>query len=82
MCKLMELIIIDQLLSYLLGKHLISRHQHAFIIKHSAIVNVLYDWLVALNKSNSVDVIYIDFRSAFDSIVFTKLLCKLQCYMV
>jgi hypothetical protein len=65
MCKLMKHIIKDQLLSYLLGKHLISKHQHAFIIKHSTITNLLeslYDWSVALNNSNSVDVIYIDFR--------------------
>ena len=85
MCKLMELIIKDQLLSYLLGKHLISRHQHAFIIKHSTTTNLLeslHDWSVALNNSNSVDVIYIDFRRAFDSIVYTKLLYKLQCYGV
>jgi Reverse transcriptase (RNA-dependent DNA polymerase) len=81
----MELIIKDQLLSYPLGKHLISRHQHAFIIKHSTTTNLLeslHDWSVALNNSNSVDVIYIDFRRVFDSIVFTKLLYKLQCYGV
>jgi Reverse transcriptase (RNA-dependent DNA polymerase) len=63
----------------------ISRHQHAFIIKHSTITNLLeslHDLSVALEKSNSVDVIYIDFRRAFDSIVFTKLLYKLQCYGV
>ena len=83
MCKLMELIIKDQLLSYLLGKHLISRHQHAFIIKHSTTTNLLeslHDWSVALNNSNSVDVIYIDFRRAFDSIVYPKLVnCSINC---
>jgi Reverse transcriptase (RNA-dependent DNA polymerase) len=85
MCKLMELILKDQSLSYLSGKHLISRHQHAFIIKHSTTTNLLEslrDWSIALNKSNLVDVTYIDFRHEFDSIVFTKLLYKLQCYGV
>jgi Reverse transcriptase (RNA-dependent DNA polymerase) len=85
MCKLIEHIIKDQLLSYLLGKNLISRHQHAFIIKHSTTTNLLeslHDWSVAPNNSNSVDVIFIDFRHAFDSIVSTKLLYKLQCYGV
>jgi hypothetical protein len=55
MCKIMELIIKDKLLSHLFGKHLISRHQHAFIIKHSTTTNLLeslHDWLVAPNKSN------------------------------
>jgi hypothetical protein len=83
--KLMELIIKDQLLLYLLGKHIISRHQHVFIIKHATTTNLLeslHDWSVALNKSNSVDIIYIDFRRAFYSIVFTKLLYKLQTYGV
>ena len=83
MCKLMEHVIKDQLLSYLLNKNLISRHQHAFIIKHSTATNLLectHDWSIALNDRRSVDIIYIDFRRAFDSIVHSKLLYKLQCY--
>jgi ribonucleases P/MRP protein subunit RPP40 len=81
----MEHIIKDQLLFFLLGKHLFSRRQHTFIIKHSTTTNLLkslHDWSVALNNSTYVDVIYIDFRRAFDTIVFTKLLHKLQCYYV
>ena len=83
MCKLMEFIIKEQLLSYLLSKNLISKQQHAFIIKHSTTSNLLeciYDWSIALNDGNSVDVIYVDFKRAFDSIVHSKLLYKLQCY--
>jgi hypothetical protein len=83
MCKLMEHIIKDQLLGYLLNKNLISKQQHAFIIKHSTASNLLeciHDWSVALNDSNSVDVIYIDFKRAFDSIVYSKLIHKLTCY--
>jgi hypothetical protein len=85
MCMLMELNIKDQLLSGLLGKHLISRHQHAVKIKHSTTSNLLecsHDWSVALNQTNSVDVIHLDFRRAFDSVLLTKLLYKLQCYGV
>ena len=37
-----------------------------------------FDWFVALVHSGSVDVIYIDFSKAFDSIVFSKLLFKLS----
>jgi ribonuclease P/MRP protein subunit RPP40 len=40
----------------------------------------LFAWSVALNDSNSVDVIYIDFKRAFDSIVYSKLIHKLTCY--
>jgi hypothetical protein len=79
----MEYIIKEQLLSYLLNRNLISKQQHAFIIKHSTVTNLLeciHDWSIALNDGNSVDVIYIDFKRAFDSIVHSKLLYKLQCY--
>ena len=37
-----------------------------------------FDWFVALAHSDTVDVIYIDFYNAFDSIVFSKLLVKLS----
>ena len=83
--KLIDIIIKDQLLSYLLGKYLISKHQHVFILKHSTTTNLLeclHDWSAALNKSNSVDISYTDFRCEFDSILFIKLLYKLQCYGV
>ena len=83
MCKLLEFIIKNQLLSYLLNNNLISKQQHAFILKHSTATNLLeciHDWSIALNDGSSVDVIYIDFRRAFDSIVHSKLLYKLQCY--
>jgi ribonuclease P/MRP protein subunit RPP40 len=85
MCRLMEHKIKDQLLGYLLNKNLISKHQHAFIIKHStasSLLECIHDWSVALNDSNSVDVIYIDFKRAFDSIVYSKLIHKLTCYCI
>jgi hypothetical protein len=36
--------------------------------------------MVALTSHHSVDVIYIDFSRAFDSVVFTKLIAKLEHY--
>ena len=40
------------------------------------------DWSIALNNKNSVDVSYIDFSRAFNSVVHSKLLCKLVSYGV
>jgi len=39
-----------------------------------------HDKIVALHSSCNVDVVYIDFSRAFDSIIFSKLLTKLEHY--
>ena len=79
----MERVIKDQLLTFLTSNSHISPNQHAFIAHHSTATNLLEctnDWSIAINSSNSVDIIYIDFSKAFDSIVFDKLLYKLSLY--
>jgi len=82
-CKIVEVIIKDQLINYLLRNSLISKHQHGFLSKHSTTINLLestHDWIVALYSSCNVDAAHIDFSRAFDSIVFSKLLTKLDHY--
>jgi ribonuclease P/MRP protein subunit RPP40 len=77
----MESIIKDQLVQFLVEKGLISKHQHAFIKNHSTCTNLLestHDWLVSLNSRLRTDVVYIDFSKAFDSIVISKLMFKLE----
>ena len=81
----MELIIKDQLISYLAKNDLINKHQHAFISNHSTATNLLEctnDWLVSIKSPSRTDVVYIDFSKAFDTVVITKLLLKLECYGV
>jgi hypothetical protein len=83
MCKLMESSIKDQIVDFLVRKKLITNNQHAFIKQHSTSTNLLQstnDWLVSLNSHLCTDVIYIDFAKAFDSIVISKLLYKLENY--
>lgn len=82
-CKLMESVIKEQMMSYLLENNIITKHQHAFITNCSTASNLLectHDWQMSLNTKNTTDVAYIDFSRAFDSIVFSKLIFKLQCY--
>jgi hypothetical protein len=82
-CKIMERIINDQLLAYLLRYNFITKHQHAFLKNRSTATNLLEcteDWMVALTCHHCVNVIYIDFSRAFDSVVFTKLIAKLEHY--
>jgi len=67
----MESIIKDQLVTYLHSKG-ISKHQHAFINKHSTVTNLLestHDWAISLHGSVNVNVKYVDFSRAFDSAI-------------
>ena len=62
---------------------MISKKQHGFLAKPSTCTQLLEcmsDWSLALNNKISLDIIYIDYSRAFDSVVHDKLLYKLQCY--
>jgi len=83
LCKLMESVIKDQLISRLVSKGLMNKHQHGFISKHSTKTNLLeftHDWSLAFHGKLPVDVIYIDFSKAFDSVVHSNLIHKLQTF--
>jgi len=80
-CKIMESIIKQKMLDYLLHNKLISKHQHGFLSNHSTCTQLLEcvnDWSLAIHNSYSVDVAYIDFSKAFDSVCHTKLITKLE----
>jgi len=82
-CKVMETFIKEQLLEYLLSAGLISRHQHGFLARHSTcsqLIECTNDWTIALNSRNSVDVAYIDFSKAFDTVSHPKLISKLKSF--
>jgi hypothetical protein len=73
----------DQIFDFLVGKKLITKSQHAFIKQRSTFMKLLQttnDWLVSLNSHLCIDVIHIDFAKAFDLIVISKILHKLEYY--
>ena len=83
LCKVMETIIKDQIVSYLSANGLLSKEQHAFIARHSTVTNLLecvHDWSLSLHNRVPMDVIYFDFSHAFDSVVHSKLLIKLKSF--
>ena len=85
LCKVMEVIIKDQLMLFLLRTRAISPNQHGFLRKKSTTTNLLeciHDWVISISHKSSVEVIYIDFSRAFDSIVFQKLFAKVKSYGV
>jgi len=82
-CKIMESIINEQMMYYLLQNDLIGKNQHGFLKKRSTCSNLLdsfQDWVIALNSRNDVDIAFIDFSKAFDSVTHNKLLHKLLGY--
>ena len=81
--KVMESIISDHLLEFLLEHKLISKNQHGFLSKRSTctqLIESLQDWVMALKSKIPLDIAYIDFRKAFETVSHPKLLHKLSSY--
>ena len=77
----MKSIIEDILCSSLPAAGRISQYQHAFITKCFTTTNLLestYDWTVSHNKRNPIDILFIDFSTAFYYVVHIKLIFKLR----
>jgi len=79
-CRILERIIKDALIIYLKTHGLLPKDQFGFLSGRSTtlqLLNCLNDWTEALELGIPVDIITIDFAKAFDSVVHSKLLCKL-----
>ena len=78
-CKLLETIIRDHMMDFLIKRKLINPSQHGFLKAKSCLTNVLcfleeitkwvYDW-------SPVDVINLDFQKAFDKVPHQRLISK------
>jgi hypothetical protein len=82
-CKVMERIQHHAILRHLIANSLISSDQHGFLPKRSCTTNLLeaYDLMsAALDKGLPVDVIYTDFRKAFDTVPHRRLIHKLSAH--
>jgi hypothetical protein len=82
-CKTMERIVSKQMLSYLTTHDLISPNQYGFLPRRSTgsqLLLCLHKWISAIVHKSEVDVIFIDFAKAFDSVSHEKLLLKLDHY--
>ena len=82
-CKILESLISSELNQYLLEHKLITPHQHGFLKRHSTSTNLLEsinDWSISISNRKSVNIAYIDYKSAFDCISHRKLMIKLSSY--
>ena len=82
-CKIMERIVVTDLLDYLRVNNIISNHQHGFLSGKSTctkLLETLNDWTLAIKNRRSVTVACIDYQKAFDAVSHNKLLAKLESY--
>lgn len=81
-CKLMESIVRDTLMSHF-EQHGLSKHQHGFVAGRSCtsqLLTVINKWTELLDSRKAIDVVYLDFAKAFDSVPHERLLRKLSAY--
>ena len=82
-CKVFESIIRNNIIRHMSSNALFAKEQHGFLPRKSCITQLLTAteyWSEVLQHGDSVDVVYFDFRKAFDSVPHQRLLLKLKSY--
>ena len=82
-CKVMEKIINSRIQEHIVENEILRQNQHGFTSGRSCLTNLLTaldNWTKEMDQGNSVDVIYLDFAKAFDSVPHKRLLKKLEGY--
>ncbi|XP_065645257.1 uncharacterized protein LOC136075750 [Hydra vulgaris] len=82
-CKLMESLVTNDIVNHLSKLNLISQSQHGFVKNKACVTNLLEsnDYITkCLANKNAVDVVYLDFSKAFDTISHKLLIIKLKAY--
>ena len=83
--KLMERVVVLDLITYLQSNNLINKQQHGFLKKRCTATNLLdslSDWTLNVENGRRQAVAYVDFAKAFDSVCHNKMLVKLKQYGV
>ena len=82
-CKLLETLIRDHMVEFLVKHKLINTSQHGFLKARSCLTNLLC-FLEEITKwvddGSPVDVVYLDFQKAFDKVPHQRLLLKLKAH--
>jgi ribonucleases P/MRP protein subunit RPP40 len=82
-CCLMESIVKDQIVSHLDRNKLVKKSQHGFMNGRSCVSNLLCyleKVTLAIDNGEGVDVIYLDFAKAFDTVPHERLKRKLRAH--
>jgi len=84
-CKIMESIIKDKLMRFLESNDLLCKEQHGFHSGRSCLTNLLEtfeNWTKALDEGYGLNVVYLDYRKAFDSVPHRQLIEKLNSFEI
>ena len=84
-CKVMETLVCDAQLDHLFAASLLSDDQFGFLPKRSCALQLLVvieEWMRIVDCRGALDVVYLDFKKAFDSVPHQRLISKLQAYGV
>ena len=76
-CKLLETIIRDHMMDFLVKHKLINPSQHGFLKARSCLTNLLcfFEEITKwVDEGSPVDVIYLDFQKAFDKVPHQRLI--------
>ena len=79
--KVMETVIREHVMKYLSENNIISSSQYGFVPGKSTVTNLIKcteKWSEILDRRKCVDVVYFDFRKAFDSVPHQRLIQKLR----
>ena len=79
--KMLESIIVDDLVEHIESKSLILDSQHGFRNGRSCLTNLLdffHDVYTTYDKSRAVDILYLDFQKAFDKVPHIRLMAKVR----
>lgn len=82
-CKILESIIRDKIMDHLVKYNLITSKQHGFLIGRSTLtqlIETLEEWTTMLDQNNNLDVLYCDFKKAFDSVPHQRLMKKVKSF--
>ena len=79
--KVMETLVRNNIMEHLVNEKLLADAEHGFASGRSCVtqlIETIEEWSQMLDKGNSVDAVYLDFRKAFDTVAHERLLIKLK----
>ena len=72
-------------MDYLFTNDFLAKEQHGFMPGRSCVTQLLTaleGWTTSLQNGIPIDVVYVDFSKAFDSVPHRRLLVKLQAHVL